>query len=153
MKEKAVVIAREEDCIWVETRRQSSCQSCSASKGCGQGLMSRLMPGREHYLRVMDDRIDSDQLAIGETVEIDVPDQLILQASAIVYLVPLLMLLAGMFVGAWISPGDPGAITGGLLGLLLGAGLVRLHAIHVRNDTRVQPRIVTPTTRDLAARL
>ena len=153
MKEQAVVIALEEDCAWVETRRQGSCQACSASKGCGQGLMSRLLPGREHYIRVLVDGADRDKLVIGESVEIDVPDQVILEASAVVYLVPLLMLIVGMFLGAWAVPGDPGAIAGGLLGLLSGAMLVRLHASRVRNDKRVQPRIVGDSAHELVARL
>ena len=105
--------------------------------------MSRLLPGREHYIRALVSPADLKRLAIGETVEIDVPDEVILQASAVVYLVPLLSLIAGMLAGAWLVSGDPGAIAGGLFGLLLGAGLVRWHSHHVRNDSRVQPRIVS----------
>lgn len=143
MRESATVVALEPDCVWVETRRQGSCQACSANKGCGQGLMSRLLPGREHYVRALTGAVDRENLAIGDIVEIDVPDEVILQASAVVYLVPLLSLIAGMLVGAWLVPGDPGAIAGGILGLLFGAALVRWHAHHVRNDSRVQPHIVS----------
>jgi sigma-E factor negative regulatory protein RseC len=143
MKETATVIAIEEHCVWVETQRQGSCNTCVVKQGCGQGMMSRLMPGREHYIRALvDDDEQHRQLAVGDRVEIVVPDELVLKASVIVYLVPLLMLLAGMFVGDGLVPGDPGSIVGGVMGLLLGAVLVRWHARSVRSDSRVQPRVV-----------
>ncbi len=152
MKERATVVALEEGSVWVETQRQGSCDSCSASKGCGQGLMSRMMPGREHYIRALPGDDPRQRLAVGDIVEIDVPDEVILRASMIVYMVPLSMLIFGMFVGAWMFPGDPGAIAGGLLGLLAGAGIVRWHGRYVRNDSRVQPRVVSTLPSDLVAR-
>jgi sigma-E factor negative regulatory protein RseC len=114
--------------------------------------MSRMLPGKEHYVRALIDEAQHKQLAIGDTVEIDVPDDVILQASVMVYLVPLLMLIVGMFLGSWLSPGDPGAIFGGLLGLLAGAGIVRWHAAHVRNDGRIQPRVVDSINEKLVVR-
>lgn len=142
MKESATVIALEDDSVWVETQRRGSCDSCAANKGCGQGMLSRIVPGREHYIRALVDREQRQRLAVGDQVEIVVPDELVLKASLIVYLVPLSMLLLGMFAGAWVLPGDPGSIAGGAAGLLLGAALVRWHAHCVRNDTRVQPRVL-----------
>jgi sigma-E factor negative regulatory protein RseC len=146
MKERATVIALEDDSVWVETQRQGSCDSCAANKGCGQGLMSRIVPGREHYIRALVDREQRQHLAVGDQVEIVVPDELVLKASLIVYLLPLSMLLLGMFAGAWILPGDPGSIAGGALGLLVGAALVRWHARSVRNDAGVQPRVLALPT-------
>ena len=142
MKERATVIAIEEHSVWVETRRQGSCGSCAANKGCGQGMISRIAPGREHYIRALVDHEQRQSIAVGDQVEIVVPDELVLKASLIVYMLPLAMLLLGMSAGAWLLPGDPGAIVGGGLGLLVGAGMVRWHASSVRNDARVQPRVL-----------
>jgi len=144
MKERATVIALEQDSVWVETRRQGSCDVCAANKGCGQGIMSRIVPGREQYIRALVDSEQRQHLGVGDEVEIVVPDDLILKASLIVYLLPLSMLLLGMFAGAWALPGDPGSIVGGILGLVVGAGLVRWHARSVRDDARVQPRVLAP---------
>lgn len=142
MKEQAVIVALEGDSVWVQTRRQSSCNSCTASDGCGQGLISRVLPGREQCIRALVDRRLHPQLALGDIVSITVPDEAILQASLVVYLVPLLTLVMGMFGGNFLMPGDGGAITGGLFGLLIGAVVVRWHAVAVREDTRFQPRVV-----------
>jgi sigma-E factor negative regulatory protein RseC len=142
MKEQAVVVAVEDDGVWVETRRQSSCSACSAKEGCGQGLMSRVSPGREHYIRAIVSRELHPPLVIGDTVSIAVPDESILHASVVVYLVPLLMLIAGMFGGNYLMPGDGGSIAGGCLGLLLGAAIVRWHSVLVHDDMRFQARVV-----------
>ncbi len=142
MKEQAVVVALEDGSVWVETRRQSSCSACSAREGCGQGVMSRIASGREHYIRAMVDRTQQPSLVIGDMVTIAVPDESILHASVVVYLVPLLMLIAGMFGGNYIMPGDGGSIAGGFVGLLLGAAMVRWHSVLVHDDTRFQARVV-----------
>lgn len=142
MREQATVVALEDDSVWVETQRQGSCQACAAKKGCGQGLMSQVMPGREHYIRALGEASQLQQLTVGDVVSIDVPDDVILKASAVIYLIPLLMLILGMFIGTAVLAGDPGAIVGGALGLACGAGLVRWHAYSVRNDERMQPRLV-----------
>ena len=141
MKEQAVIVALEGDSVWVQTRRQTACNSCTARDGCGQGLISRVMPGREHCIRALVDRQLQPQLALGDIVSISVPDEAILRASMVVYLVPLLSLIAGAFSGTLLVPGDGGAISGGGIGLLLGAALVRWHAISVREDLRFQPRV------------
>jgi sigma-E factor negative regulatory protein RseC len=143
MRENATIIALENDCVWVETLRQGSCSSCSASAGCGQGLMSKMLPGREHYIRALIEQQQLQGLAIGQTVAIEVPDAQILEASAVVYLVPLVLLIAGAMLGTWVLPGDAGAISGAVLGLLLGAVIVRWHARVKRNDQRFQPRVVS----------
>jgi sigma-E factor negative regulatory protein RseC len=142
MQESAIVVALEANSVWVETRRQGSCDNCAANKGCGQGMIARVLPGREHYIRALVDPEQRQQLAIGDQVEIEVPDEMVLKASLIVYLLPLSALLLGMFAGNWLAPGEPSAIAGGVLGLLAGAVLVRWHARTVRNDTRIQPRVM-----------
>ncbi len=141
MKEQAVIVALEGDSVWVQTRRQSSCTSCSARHGCGQGLITQVLPGREHCIRALVDSRLQSQLALGDTVSITVPDEVILRASMVVYMVPLLLLIVGAFSGTFVVPGDGGAISGGVIGLLLGVACVRWHAVAVREDLRFQPRV------------
>jgi sigma-E factor negative regulatory protein RseC len=141
MKELALILALDGDTVWVQTRRQSSCNSCAARNGCGQGLISQVLPGREHCIRALVDRRLMPQLALGDIVSITVPDEVIVRASLVVYMVPLLLLIVGAFSGTLVVPGDGGAISGGLIGLLLGTACVRWHAVAVREDLRFQPRV------------
>ncbi len=45
IEEQGRVVATEPGAVWVETVRRSTCSSCSANAGCGQGLMQRLGVG------------------------------------------------------------------------------------------------------------
>ena len=144
LKEPAIIVALDGDSVWVETQRQGTCNACSANRGCGQGLMNRLLPGRAHYVRALCTPDLPQALAIGDRVEISVPQNLLLKSSALVYLLPLILLLAGTLSGSQVWPGDPGAILGGALGLSLGFGLVRLHAYRQRDNATLQPRVQWP---------
>lgn len=100
------------------------------------------MPGRANYIRAL---VEPDQravLAVGDSVELQVPDQVVLRASVVLYLLPLGLFMLGMCGGSLLVPGDPGAILGGLLGLALGFAAVRVHAGLTRDDSRLQPRLV-----------
>ena len=142
MKETAVVVALEGDSVWVQTRRYSTCHGCSVRDGCGQGLVSRALPGREHCIRARVGSQLQPQLALGDTVSITVPDGVLLRASMVVYMVPVLALMIGASCGNLVVPGDAGAILGGVIGLLLGGAMVRWHASVVREDLRFQSQVV-----------
>jgi len=141
VREMATVVALEDDGAWVETQRQSTCGACSARAGCGQGVLNQLLPGRQHYLRALVDPADRAHLVVGDRVALIMADDVVLSASAVLYLVPLAALLLGALLGDYLLPGDAGAVAGGVLGLALGALLVRLHAGSVRHDPRMQPRL------------
>ena len=149
MRESATVVAIKEDGVWVETHRQGTCNACSANKGCGQGLMTRLLPGRAHYVWALTEAGEGECLAVGDRVEVSLPDDVLLKASAIVYLLPLGFFMVGMLSGASLVAGDLGAITGGLLGLAAGMLAVRCHAHWVRHDAGMHPRVVANSA-DLA---
>lgn len=141
LTESATVVAVDGESIWVETHRQGTCNSCSANKGCGQGILNRLLPGRVNYVRALCDSKLQRELVVGDRVDISVPEHLVLKSSAMVYLLPLSLLLGGTLVGNGLWQGDAGAILGGSVGLLLGFFVVRLHAYMQRNNTMLQPRV------------
>lgn len=146
MKEQATVVALGDGDAWVETRRRGTCGSCQSRTDCGGSLMERVMPGRPHYIRALIEPGQATVLAVGDSVEVLVPDGVVLRASVIVYLLPLGLFILGMFGGTMLVPGDPGAIAGGALGLLAGFAVVRVHAGLTRNSRQVQPRLVVDAT-------
>ena len=150
MKEAATVVALDVESVWVETQRQGTCGACSARSGCGQGLMNQMMPGREHFIRALIEPQYRGRVAIGDRVSISISDDVVLSASVIVYLVPLGFMIAGFLGGNALFSGDAGALGGGFLGLLLGALAVRMHALRVRDDPRIQPRVTAIDERRLA---
>lgn len=150
MTESGRVVAVEPGAIWVETIRRSSCQSCSARKGCGHGLLESVGSGRPSHVRALPGECDPATIHVDDTVEISIPERVLLSGIAVVYLLPLLTLVAGLMLGGrW---GDTGALAGAAAGLLVGFGLIRLHARLTRNDDRYQPVVVACRSTALAPR-
>ena len=141
------VVAIEDDSLWVETLRQSTCGACVAQKGCGHGLLNRMGSRGRNYIRVLLGNQLSAQYALDDQVRIAIPEQVVLRSSFVVYVIPLfcmLLLAAGLTHILPQQSADLMAAMGAVLGFLLGIALVRLHAWWHRNDMELQPRLLGP---------
>ncbi len=117
IEETAVVVAQEPGIAWVETRRRNACGACSQSAGCGSALLSRLFaPGADRL--ALEDGLG---VAIGERVVIGIPDGLLVRASLIAYLLPLLTLVMGAVLAEWWQLAEIEVALTGIAGL--GAGI------------------------------
>ncbi len=97
MTSLATVIATESNAILVSCQQQSSCGHCSNRDSCGTGIVSKVMPGKQHQIR-----IETEQPAsVGQVVEIGLPEESLLQSALLVYLVPLIALVVGAAIGDW----------------------------------------------------
>jgi sigma-E factor negative regulatory protein RseC len=84
----------------------------------------------------------ASDFAIDEEVDISIPEQVLVAAALLVYLLPLITLLAGMLlVSQWWS-GDLPAFIGAVAGFAIGIAVVKCHAIMHRNDANLQPLII-----------
>jgi sigma-E factor negative regulatory protein RseC len=136
------VVAVEPDCLWVETMRQSTCNSCSAQKGCGHGLMNKLGSGRAHHVRAILKPDSSQSFQLNDQVEIAVPEKVLVSGALLVYLLPLLMLMAGALLSSHWNMAEPMVVLGAAVGFALGLLVVRFHAWKTRNDQHLQPQVV-----------
>lgn len=135
------IVAVESDSLWVETIQASTCNTCRAEQGCGQRLMVKLS-GHTSYLRVLLQGRNAEQYHLGDQVNIGVPEAVVANGSLIVYLVPLLFMMAVSGLAHWQLTQEPVTIAAALVGLLLGGLVVRLHAYRIRNDSNLQPVLV-----------
>ena len=142
MNETARLVALDDMGAWVDADRRGVCGNCSARSGCGTTLLNALHPRHKDYLHVLVDHELRGRLRVGDTVEISMSDELVVQASAIMYLLPLGLLLAGAIAGSTLVTGDAGTAAGSILGLALGAGLARLLARGTNANTTLRPRLV-----------
>ncbi|MFO7550135.1 MAG: SoxR reducing system RseC family protein [Haliea sp.] len=135
------IVAIESDSLWVETIRKSTCGACSAQKGCGHGLLNRIRDGQRGLVRVLPGTFSLADCRINDEVSISLPDEVILRGSLIVYMMPLLAMLAGAVAGSHWLPWsqDLAAVAGAAVGFAGGVALVRWHAWHHRDDARLQP--------------
>lgn len=138
------VVALENDSIWVETIRQSTCGSCAARKGCGHGLLSRFGEGKRGYIRVLPGSSGTIDCELDDQVRISIPEEVILRGSVVVYVLPLILMLGGAALGSALgnAGGDLAAGVGAALGFGLGFAGVRLHAWRHRDDRSMQPAFV-----------
>lgn len=102
--EQGQVVSVEEGAVWVQTRRKSSCASCSARAGCGHALLDKFQNNKERaFIRAS----CSQSVEVGDQVEIGVPEQAVVRGSVRVYLWPLLALMAGIWLGHWAGFSEP----------------------------------------------
>lgn len=137
-------MAVEPGALWVETIRQSTCGSCAANKGCGHGLLNRISDGRTGYVRVLSGPTGTDGCAVDDQVRISIPEQVILRGSLVVYVLPLLCMMAGAAAADLLWPGgsELASIAGAAVGLGLGFAAVRWHAWRHRQDRSLQPTLL-----------
>lgn len=140
IEENGRVVAVEDDAVWVETVRQSTCQSCSARQGCGHSLLERDRAGAR--ARVLA-RVDGHRLNPGDQVVVGIPEGALMKGALMVYLLPLVLLFAGALLGAWISgPAQTLAAPFGVAGLLAGFLVNRWHSLAHRDGSSWQPRVL-----------
>ena len=136
IEESAHVISVEGDNAWVETERRSSCGSCSA-KGCGTGALSKVLGAKKQQMKVR----NPVGAKAGDVVVLGIEEGVLLKGSLMVYILPLLLMLAGGLFGEALAPqwgsGTEGAsLLFGLLGLLLGFFLLRGYNRRCAGDSR-----------------
>jgi len=136
--ESGRVVAVEDNCLWVETIQRSTCESCSAQKGCGQSLVAK-WDGKTSFIRVLLDGRSPSGFQLHDKVMVGIPERVVANGSLLVYMTPLLSMMLALALGHWLQLGELGSICVAVLGFLVGGALVRIHSYQQRNDSRVQP--------------
>lgn len=99
IEEQGHVMAVEPGAVWVQTIRRTTCGKCQAKSGCGHNLMEKLIPNRQHaYIKALSDNYS---LQVGDEVVIGIEENTLVNASVLIYLLPLCALLLGLFLGHW----------------------------------------------------
>ena len=139
IEESGTVVALDGDHVWVQTIRQSTCGSCSARKGCGQGALARMTDGRSNQVRVR----NACGASVGDQVVLGIEESQLLRASLLVYALPLLALLTGALAGGGLGSGeDLPAIAGGAFGLAAGFLLLKVVSAGKGKSDQLQPLLL-----------
>jgi sigma-E factor negative regulatory protein RseC len=144
IEERATVVSVESGAAWVQTERRTACSSCAANKGCGTGVIAKVVGRRSPLVRAL----DPIGARPGESVIIGIGEDAVLRGSSAVYLVPLLAMFGAGIAGSIVlapfaAPGaDWPGIVSALGGLAGGLWWLSRYAAAVRDDTRYQPVIL-----------
>lgn len=125
----------------VATNRRGPCSDCSEEGACALTIGGA--PTAKADLVEVENPINARP---GDTVEIDLVGHTELRVSLLVWIVPLVGLIAGAIAGAalhdTLSLGqDPAAMVGGTLGIFGAYALLMAIDRHSRNDHRLVPHI------------
>jgi sigma-E factor negative regulatory protein RseC len=144
IEERATVVSVEAGFAWVETQRTSTCGSCSANKGCGTGVVAKVVGQRLSRVRA----INTIGAHVGDEIVIGLHDQALVRGSLAVYAAPLIAMLLMAMVGDLIggelqlSSNEGLTVIFGLAGLGLGFLWVRRFSLRIADDVRYQPVIL-----------
>jgi len=93
--EEGIVTKIESDTAWVTTTKTGACESCSAKSSC-----TALGGGKEMEVKA----INNAGARIGQQVVISFETSPLLKATFLLYVIPILFLLVGAFIGDKMGP-------------------------------------------------
>lgn len=139
MSEAAAVVTRVENGrVWIRSLQTSACGSCAQHGSCDAATLSKLLPAREYAID------GSADLHPGDRVCVTIDDRSLLFSSIALYLVPLVLMLAGVMASELLLPkaiGENWLPEIALASLLAAFGLIRRIQTHLVHFFVMRPRI------------
>lgn len=142
--ESAVVVLIDNNHTWIETQRKSACGQCSANKGCGTSVLSKVLGNKLSKMKA----INNIDAKVGDEVVVGLNESSLLKGAFIIYMLPLLFLFVFSFLGQLISlnlnieNNEIVVISFAVLGFYLGLRRVRLFSKSVEKNESYQPVIL-----------
>jgi len=137
LETRAIVVQVVGQCAQVQAAGPGACGLC-AGEGCGAGKLSRLFCSKPRQFQVD----NPSAAAVGDEVVISVAAGTVLRGIALVYLLPLLLLVNGALLGGFLADGTAGdgyAAAGAVIGLA--AGFIAVKWISGQSGNRFRPFI------------
>jgi sigma-E factor negative regulatory protein RseC len=141
IKEQAIVIGGniETGRISVRVDRKSACETCQMKAGCGQKLIN---DGSQR--KCIEFELDNDLNAkVGDQVTLAIPESSFIQASIVMYVLPLIFMIVGAVLGEKLFLfSDDGMFLLSSLGFIIGLLVARNFAKTKQSNPDFQPHIV-----------
>lgn len=144
IEETATVVSCLNNQAKLEVLRQSTCSSCNAKSGCGTAVFSKTLGKKVSQVTVE----NTLNLQVGDKVVVGLQESALLTGSAIVYLLPLIMLLVFAILGQWVAKQFFANTTELMIVGFAGAGfvlamkMVSRFSRKIKNDDRFQPVLI-----------
>lgn len=145
--ENAIVVLIENNQTWIETQRKSACGECSANKGCGTSVLSKVIGNKLSRIKA----INNINAQVGDEVVIGLNEQSLLKGAFMIYMWPLILLFLFSFVGQLVSENlqiqnnEFIVISFAVIGFYLGMRKVKSFSSSIAKDENYQPVILNKT--------
>ncbi|WP_416307775.1 SoxR reducing system RseC family protein [Neptunicella sp. SCSIO 80796] len=136
IEETGIITAINGAQICVETQIKSTCSGCQVNSHCGTGVVARALSPKKQQL-VLD---CYQQVQIGQQVKLGIPEQTLLAASALVYLLPVVTLLLTVILAQLWLETEGAVIVTALITSTLSFMAVRL--LLQRQPEQYQPKLI-----------
>ena len=124
---RAIVIQLDGREASVQPVGTGGCGHCDSEGGCGSGTLTKVFCGDKPRQFKVRNEVNA---GIGDEIQVSIPDGVLLRGAIKMYVLPLILLLAGGIAGAGLAGdgagGDAYAVVGAVLGLLLGFVLAKM---------------------------
>lgn len=94
LEEKGVVVAIEDDLIWVQTEIKTTCGSCQAKDNCATSSIAQAFSNKPNLISVKSDLA----VNVGDTVVIGIEDGFVVQSAFYVYIFPIVGFMLMAFI-------------------------------------------------------
>jgi sigma-E factor negative regulatory protein RseC len=124
---RAIVLHVQGENASVQPLSSGGCGHCDSEGGCGSGTLTKLFCSSKPRQFKVHNEICAK---VGDEVCVSIPDGVLLRGAMKMYVLPLILLLAGGLAGVTlageVAVRDAYSVTGAGIGLLLGFVLARL---------------------------
>ena len=119
---RAIVIQLHGEEASVKPIGTGGCGHCDSEGGCGSGTLTKVFCSNNARNFSVRNEVGA---SVGDEVQISIPDGVLLRGAIKMYVLPLMLLLAGGIVGVSLAGSmaaarDAYAVAGAIMGLLLG---------------------------------
>ena len=137
--EEGTIIKVYEDKAWVKVRRNSACSTCNCQSSCSS-------LGGENIMEA--EAINTANGQVGDRVLLRIPDKALWKMSFVLYMIPVIFLMAGVVIGMSLAKSysmkpELGGLILGVLGCVLSYIIIKIISRAIRDDKEYVPEIVS----------
>lgn len=121
IEQSAKVISCDDNTVWLEAERQSTCGACQLKQGCGTRLLAKHVGKKFSRIAVN----KTHDVSVGEQVQLAIPEEALLQGAFLMYIFPLVLMFVFAAIAQWLNFSNVTEIIAGLSGLFIGFLLVK----------------------------
>lgn len=123
----------------VQTQSRLACRSCAQSKGCGTGVIEEYLSSKTFITPLLNPL----NAKVGDVVKLELPKASLVKASLVVYLLPLLLLMAFSAIASFAGFSEAYITIIGIAGLACGFLVIKFYNHKITNNEFYQPVMVS----------